>query len=236
MAVLRRAGLILALVLCATPAFAQFQHEDDPARNGALGLPILGVRTTSCGTALSGSANDWNVIQFDAQGNLCVNIATNGAGSTTDTDDGSIAISQTSVALTAGLQMYYNGTAWVRMTPSPCGDASLLTTVAISQTASTKLISAASSKKNYLCNLVIVAGAAEIVGMVEGTGSTCGTGTAALIGSTTAANSMSFLANGGVSLMGGVGGIIKSAGANVDVCLMQSGSNRVSGFLTYAQL
>jgi hypothetical protein len=105
------------------------------------------------------------------------------------------------------------------------------TTVPISQTASTKIVSAASAKKNYLCALVVVAGAAEIVNVVEGTGSTCGTSTAAIVGSTTAANGLSFAANGGFANPVKIPGI----GTNVDTCLTQSGSNRVSGYVTYVQ-
>ncbi len=116
----------------------------------------------------------------------------------------------------------------------PC-EALAKTQVAISQTASTKVISAAASKKNYICSLVIVAGAAEIVNVVEGTGTTCGTGTAAIVGSTTAANGMSFAANGGLSAIGGNKTAIVGSGTNVDTCLSQSTTSRVAGWLTYVQ-
>lgn len=116
----------------------------------------------------------------------------------------------------------------------PC-DGVLATTVAISQTASTKLISAVTAKKNYICRIVIVAGVAEILNVVEGTGSTCGTSTVALAGSTTAANGMSFAANGGLSAVG-AGTAISGIGTAVDTCLTQSGSSRVAGWITYTQL
>lgn len=109
------------------------------------------------------------------------------------------------------------------------------TTVAISQTNDAVVISAVSAKKNYICSITLVVGAAEIINIVEGTGSTCGTSTAALIGSTTDANGLSFAANGGFA--GGTGHhtFIAGTGTNVDTCLRQSGTNRVSGFLTYVQ-
>jgi hypothetical protein len=108
--------------------------------------------------------------------------------------------------------------------------------VAISQTASTKVISAASSKKNYICTLVLIAGAtAETVNVVEGTGSTCGTGTAAIAGSTTAANGLAFAANGGLAAIGGKAVALPGSGTNVDTCLTQAGANRVAGWLTYVQ-
>lgn len=104
--------------------------------------------------------------------------------------------------------------------------------VPISQTASTKIISQAAGKKNIICGGFIFTAAAEIVNIVEGTGSTCGTGTAAIAGSTTAANGMSFAANGGLSIVSFIPGI----GTNVDTCLTQSGSNRVAGVLVVVQV
>ena len=109
------------------------------------------------------------------------------------------------------------------------------TKVAINQTASTKLISQTSAKTNYICNIVLVVQAAEIVNIVEGTGSTCGTSTAAIMGSTTASQGMSFAANGGFTMVGGNAAVITGSGTNLDLCLTQNGSNRVSGYLDYVQ-
>ena len=109
------------------------------------------------------------------------------------------------------------------------------TKVAISQTATTKLISQVSAKTNYVCAITIVAAAAEIVNIVEGTGTTCGTGTVALVGSTTAANGLSFAANGGWSGGDGHHTFIVGSGTNIDLCLTQNGTSRVSGFITYSQ-
>lgn len=106
------------------------------------------------------------------------------------------------------------------------------TTVAISQTAGTKLISQTSAKKNYICGGEIVVATAEIVNIVEGTGSTCGTATAAVVGSTTAANGLSLAANGGFI----VSTPITGTGTNLDLCLTQNGSARVSGHITYVQV
>lgn len=116
----------------------------------------------------------------------------------------------------------------------PC-DSEAKSRTAISATADMVLISAAASKKNYICSIVLVAGAAEIVNIVEGTGTTCGTSTAAIVGSTTEANGMSFAANSGFSAVGGNATVIPGSGTNVDTCLLVSGSNRVSGFVTWVQ-
>jgi hypothetical protein len=88
--------------------------EDGVHTSGDPIVAVAGVRTAACGTALSGSANDYNVFQFDANGNLCINIATNGAGSATDTDDGVVAGAQANAALTIGLNYSWDGAQWVR--------------------------------------------------------------------------------------------------------------------------
>lgn len=115
--------LVVAFGLAtAAPALAQVRpstdsdlySEDAPHTSGDKGRLILGVRTASCGAALSGSASDYNVFQFDAQGNLCINLATNSAGSRTDSDDGTVAPAQDSIALTINLPYIFDGTNWVR--------------------------------------------------------------------------------------------------------------------------
>lgn len=114
--------LVLACVLCAVPVAAQqtsvniigMVREDAVALSGDRALPIVGVRSAACGTPLSGSNGDYNVLQFDARGSLCINMDVNGAGSATDTDDASVAAAQASIALTLNLPYVYDGSTWVR--------------------------------------------------------------------------------------------------------------------------
>lgn len=105
--------------------------------------------------------------------------------------------------------------------------------VAISQTAATRLVVGQGGKRIAMCYARVVAGAAEIPSFTEGTGTTCGTGTLAVSGSTTAANGESYAVNGGFS--GGMGlGMIGSTAVNGnDLCLAQSTSNRLSGQLAF---
>lgn len=109
------------------------------------------------------------------------------------------------------------------------------TTVPISQTANAKVISAASAKKNYICSIAFNGSDAENISIVEGTGTVCASSPAAILGGTTAAAGMNFAAGGGVSIGAGTGVVMNSVGTNVDVCIYQSGSGRVSGVLTYVQ-
>lgn len=106
--------------------------------------------------------------------------------------------------------------------------------LAISQAADTELLAGVASKRIFVCSVVLVAGAAEIINFVEGTGSVCATGKTALAGSTTDANGMSFAANGSLQIQSNVPLLWTSTAGNA-LCLTHSGTNRVAGFLTYAQ-
>jgi len=106
--------------------------------------------------------------------------------------------------------------------------------VAISQTASTKLVAGLPGTIVRICSVALVAGAAEIVSFTEGTGTTCGTGTLAVSGSTTAANGESFAANGGRA-GGGFGTIMLTKTPGNDLCLAQSTTSRVAGNITFVQ-
>jgi hypothetical protein len=108
------------------------------------------------------------------------------------------------------------------------------TSVAVSQAANARLITAVAGKKTYVCSVNVTAADAENVSLVEGTGSTCGTGTAAVIGGATAANGPNLIAGGAVALGSG-GYTVANTVGSTDVCLFQSGSGRVAGVLTYVQ-
>lgn len=105
------------------------------------------------------------------------------------------------------------------------------TTVPISQTGTTLVISSAASKFNYICGGLIVAATSEIINFVEGQGTTCGTSSAALVGSVTPANGPSFGNNQGFVVPRTIVGI----GTAINTCLTQSGSSRVSGYITTVQ-
>jgi len=119
-------------------------------------------------------------------------------------------------------------------TIDPC-NSEVKSSTAISQTARTVIVTATASKKTYICSLVLVATAAEIVSVLEGTGTTCQTSTVAIAGSTTAANGMSLAINGVLSVSGNGSTLLAGTGTNVDVCLVPSGSGRVTGWVTWVQ-
>lgn len=119
-------------------------------------------------------------------------------------------------------------------TLEPC-QAVAKTSVNISQTTSTQLFAGTSSKKTYICSIMLVAADAENVSLVAGTGSVCATGTSAVIGGTSAANGPNLAANGGFALGSGLA-TVASGTVNADnICLLQSASGRVAGVVTYVQ-
>lgn len=102
--------------------------------------------------------------------------------------------------------------------------------VGISQTASTQLVTGKVGQRLHICTFGFVSASAQNVSLVEGTGSTCGTGTGALAGGTTA--SIAAAANGG--LWNTSQQITIPMQVNGDnLCLLQSAAGNVSGTLTY---
>lgn len=104
----------------------------------------------------------------------------------------------------------------------------------ISQITSTQLVAGTSSKKIYICSVLLVASDAENVSFVSGTGTICATSTGAVIGSTTAANGMNDAANGGFVLGDGSAAVAAADTNAENLCLFQSGVGRVSGVVATA--
>lgn len=112
------------------------------------------------------------------------------------------------------------------------------TNLAISQngTSSVQLIALSGSTSIYVCSLSLIAAGATTVAITTGTGTACVTGNAAVIGSTTSniANSMSFAANGGMTMGNGQGTVAKGASSS-ELCMILGSNVFVSGNLTYVQ-
>jgi len=110
-------------------------------------------------------------------------------------------------------------------------------TTAISQAAGAQLITGVAGQRTYICGLFVLAADAENVSLVGGTGTVCATGIYAIIGGSTAANGPNLLAGGSFTLWSHVVTIAPpSAAATGDnVCLLQSGTGRVSGVVTWKQ-
>jgi|KBSMisStaDraftv2_1062788.scaffolds.fasta_scaffold00145_6 hypothetical protein len=130
--------------------------------------------------------------------------------------------------------MGWNGATWdrVRASPDPCASGTKLF-VAINQTASTQLFTGTASNRTYVCAINVVSATAQNVALVNGTGAVCATGTAGMMGGTTAATGWNFAANGGIAAGAGTGAIAKSTADAANVCLLQSSTGQVSGTIAY---
>lgn len=108
-----------------------------------------------------------------------------------------------------------------------------------SGTASAKIISGTSGKKTYFCGWNDQnGGTATNYAIVEGTGTTCGTSTAAfpgMSGGTTAAGGWNTGANGGRVLFLSGYTVAQAATAADDTCILLSASNQVNAGFKYVQ-
>ncbi len=116
----------------------------------------------------------------------------------------------------------------------PC-QTEVKTTTPFSITADTAVFTGAAGKKNFICAIVVIAGAAEIVSFSEGTGSACANGEAALSGTLVDTEGMSFGANSGLNRGSGGYTVIAGKTAAQDFCINVSGSNRVAGDVLWVQ-
>jgi|SRR5215472_9165216 len=103
--------------------------------------------------------------------------------------------------------------------------------IAVSQTASTDVKTF--TNNGYICLIYLHSDTAQFVSIVQGTGTTCATSTVALVGATTAANGMSFAGNAGTVVPMPAGSNIKTTTTAQHLCILQSGSGRLSGVISY---
>lgn len=109
------------------------------------------------------------------------------------------------------------------------------TPISITTATTTRIVAPVASKRTYICYMLLTSAAADNVGIVEGTGGTCGSGTAGVVGGSTAANGPNFAANGGVAMGGGGFAVAATAGTNVDLCLITSAATPLAGHIAWVQ-
>jgi hypothetical protein len=100
--------------------------------------------------------------------------------------------------------------------------------IAVNQTASTDLHTF--TNKGHICAILLISASAQSVSLAEGTGTTCGTGTTYLAGG--AGGTIPLAANGGFSAAAGSPFMVTQVSAD-HLCLLQSGSANISGWITY---
>ena len=105
-------------------------------------------------------------------------------------------------------------------------------TAAISMSAS-GIVAHASGLRLYVCSISLVASAAVSLGVVSGTGASCGTLTWPFIGGHVAASGLSLAANSGLVQGTGTSPIFVTPLNTYNLCVLISGTARVAGIITY---
>ena len=152
-------------------------------------------------TYVEGSTN--NPLSADLSGHLRVVATGLAQGSTTAGQSGSLVLGAVTTAAPAYTTaqtspVSLTTTGETRVVPSYAGVAEVAdpcmtvaatyTPISITSATTTRIIAPTASKKTYICHIFMVSAIANNIGIVEGTGGTCGAGTAGVVGGTTAAN------------------------------------------------
>lgn len=104
----------------------------------------------------------------------------------------------------------------------------------VSTATTTLMVTGVSGRQVRICSFHLVTAAANNIAWLEGTGATCGTGTAGMTGGTTAASGYNFAANSGIALGTGLGEVLTTATTGDSVCLITSAATQLSGHIRYA--
>jgi hypothetical protein len=107
----------------------------------------------------------------------------------------------------------------------------------INTTANAVIIPGIAGLTTFVCHVHMVAAGAVNATIVEGTGATCGTGTARMFAGSTAATGWNFTANALTLTLGDGAHVIAVAGAALgdDVCILVSAAVQVSGAIIFVQ-
>ena len=104
----------------------------------------------------------------------------------------------------------------------------------ISTATTTLLVAGVASRKIRFGSMILMAAGADNVAFIEGTGATCGVGTAGMAGGTTAATGFNLIANQGYTFGSGVGTVLQTFTAGDSVCVVTSAAVQLSGQGNYA--
>jgi hypothetical protein len=195
-------------------------------------IPVTVSNTNANGQAAASSSSPVVVAKNSGTGSTVAGAAVGTAGSAS----AEVVTVQGVASMTPILSRPSDGTRNATLDACESNAHSYATGVITSAT-TTRIIAPSASNKTYLCAFFMKASAADNVAVIEGTGGTCGTGTAALLGGTTTANGFVFgTAGDGVLLQaGGKVAIVQTAGTNVDTCLITSTTGPLIWSAKYVQ-
>lgn len=208
------------------------------AGNDGTNVRPIAVDTTGrpkvVGAAANGAAVAGNPVQVcGSDGTNCRALATDTTGhispaglSDTQADartNAPVVAADSGFAITQPVYPYdFNGATWDRQFYCP-------NQAAVTLTAGTDavLVTGVAAKKTYICHLDFAATATGTFTIQQGTGSTCGTGTAAITGAYPSINALAI----DYTALGALHGTV----AANDICLHAGAAATVGGFVTYAQ-
>lgn len=198
-------------------------------------VPVTMTSTTITGTVAATQSGTWTV-QPGNTANTTAWLVTGTGGTFPSTQSGTWTVQPGNTAnTTPWLTRPSDGTRNAVVHPCEAAIQSYAP-ISITTATTTRIVAPSASNKTYICSLLLTSAAADNVGIVEGTGGTCGSGTAGVIGGTTAANGPNFAANGGLFIQaGGKVSVAQTAGTNVDLCLITSAATPLAGGINYVQ-
>lgn len=192
--------------------------------------PTITGHPTIEGVTSTGATGTGNIVYSSAPtvASLTVTGSFTATGLVTNADlaDPSLTINGTSCMLGTSCNTSADACQLVTKTYTP---------ISITTNTTTRIVAPTSAKHTYICSMLLSTAAANNVAVVEGTGGTCGAGTAGVVGGTTTTNGLNFAANGGVMLGAGDAAIAATAGTNVDLCLITSAATPLAGVIAWVQ-
>jgi len=117
----------------------------------------------------------------------------------------------------------------------PCEIVAHVTTpISISSAATSVIVAGTSSKRTYICSMMLFSAGTTNVGIVQGSGTTCGTSTLGLIGGATSGTGPNLTAQAGFVAGNGNFAIAGTTVNANDICLINSQAIQVSGYIVTA--
>jgi catabolite regulation protein CreA len=182
-------------------------------------------------------------------------------GGATDTDDNSVAFSQSTTVVIAENHVS-DGSSWVRKRATsaatgaaPPGNAEYIAglgsgatggfltaptvcdsyaNINIVTATTTLIVTGVSGRHVRICSLSMITTLANNVAFISGTGATCGTGTTGMTGGTTSGTGYILPAAGTINYGSGVGAINQTNATGDSVCIITSVATQLSGRIAYA--
>lgn len=185
--------------------------------------------------ATGGTANGTWTCQAAGYQNVRVNLSAIGGGTFTVTLNASAGSNQPPIG-TQGTATNLTAVAGTATVSDPCHSiAATYAPISITSATTTRIVAPVAAKRTYVCYMFLFSAIANNIGVVEGTGGTCGSGTAGVVGGTTAANGINLTTNSGAVFQAGGEVAVATAGTNVDLCLITSTAGPVAGHIKWVQ-